>query len=114
MANTEPITQKDLDSLFKILSDVFDDLDAPMKIYCSVVEIRSHIWKKYKINKTEFQQMLERLCNVNSPYRQAIQLSGGPAHHYTKKNFVEVEGRHWLLIQVETEQHAQFMEGHRG
>lgn len=107
------ITEQGLEQLFGIISEVFDDLDAPMKIYCSVVEIRSLLWRKHRVDKIQFQQIIERLCAVDSPYRMKIQLAGGPTGAYKKNNFVEVEGRHWLYIQVETEQHAQFMEGHR-
>ena len=103
--------QNDMD--WKILSDVFDDLDHENKIVCSVVEFRSWLWEKYRINKKDFQTMMERVCAENSPYRNKIHLSGGPTGHYTKTNFVVVGGRHYLVIQIDTPKHLQYTEGHR-
>lgn len=96
---------------WEILSDVFDDLDAPHKFVCSVVEFRKHLWKKYHINKIKFQEMLQRVYN-DPKFGQKIGLYGGSI--YLKDNWVKVNDRHYLLIQIDTPQHLKYMVGHRG
>jgi hypothetical protein len=108
------MTEQSLEEIWRILSGVFDDLDTPNKIVCSVNEFRSRLWEKHRINRNQFQEMLEKVCAEGSQYRAMIHLSGGPTGHYTKTNFVEVWGRHWLHLELDTPEHMRFMEGHRG
>jgi hypothetical protein len=97
-----------------ILSTAFDDIDAPNKIVCSVVEFRSWLWQKNRIDKEQFRVMLEELMLVNSPFRMRIHLSGGPTGHYTRANFVLIDGKKYLQMEMNTIDHMKYMEGHRG
>jgi hypothetical protein len=108
---------------FDIFSDVYDEIAIEMServpgyvvVGVTVVEFRKRLWKKYRINRKQFTDMLQRLRdhdrNSNSD-RYRIKLYGGPI--YLKDDWVECDGRHWLLIEVETEDHMRRMEPHRG
>lgn len=108
-----------LDDAFKIFSDVYDRLaeKAEERIpgYVTVGEyipdFRRALWRRYQINRAEFQEFLQQLRAESSPYRMKINLYGGPI--YLKDDWVECDGRHWLLIEVRTEDHERKMAPHR-
>jgi len=102
-----------LDNLWGKLSQAFDEVDTPMRVIVSIPELRSKMWQMFRINKTEFQKILELLWADESPYRNKINASGAPGGAYTKTNFVELRGRHYMYIEVRTPEHEKYMAGHR-
>jgi len=99
--------------MWDMISIAFDEVDAPNRIIVSVPELRSKMWKIFHINKIEFGRILNILTSYESPYRNKILYSGAPSGAYTKSNFVELHGRHYLYIEVKTSKHEEYMEGHR-
>lgn len=108
---------------FKILSDTYDYIAKthysnipeyiPMGI--DIVKFRKHLYEHYKINKYQFTEMLQRIKDEDrknsKPNR--INLFGGPSGHYHKDNWVEYNDKHYLLIEVLTEDHNKQMKPHR-
>jgi hypothetical protein len=76
-----------------------------------IVTFRKRLWTKFKINRYQFAEMLQRLRDRYSPYTKEINLSGGPIYH--KDDWVECNGRYWLHIEVKTEDHKRQMAPHR-
>jgi hypothetical protein len=111
----------DVDDDFKILSDIYDEIAIEMServpgyvaVGVTIVDFRKRLWKKYHINRRKFADMLQRVRDYdynNSNYNR-IKLYGGPI--YLKDDWVECDGRHWLLIEIETEDHKRRMAPHR-
>jgi hypothetical protein len=112
------------DEDFKIFSDVYDEIARTnysgipgyVPVGETVVEFRKLLWKKFRINKKQFAAMLQRIRDQdrNSPgsVLHRVNLFGGPIYH--KNDWVECDGRHWLLIEVRTEEHEKQMAPHRG
>lgn len=104
---------------FKILSDVYDNvaklfysgIPGYVPIAIDVVKIRKYLWDNYRINKYQFAEMIRKIKDKDSLNR--IKLSGGPCSHYHKDNWVEYNGKHYLGIEVETEEHKRQMASHR-
>ena len=115
-----------IEESFKIFSDVYDEIAIEMSeripgyvaVGVEVVEFQKLLWKKYRINKKEFSEMLQKLRDYDRDvikyYRLSVKLYGGPTCHYHKNNWVECDGRHYIVIEVETEDHMKRMAPHRG
>lgn len=111
----------DIEDIWRIFSAVYDEIAIPMSekipgyVACGVtiVDFRKLLWTKYHINQKQFAGMLQRIIThdrANRSYSR-IRLYGGPI--YLKHNWVECDGRHWLLIEVETTDHIKRMAPHR-
>jgi len=122
---TDPTTLP-IEECFKILGDVYDEIAIEMSeripgyvaVGVEVTEFQKRLWKKYRINKVQFAEMVQRIRTYDREilkyYPLRVKLFGGPTSHYRKANWVECDGRHWILIEVETEDHMKRMAPHRG
>jgi hypothetical protein len=103
------------DGAWKIISEGFDDLDCYPRIIIGINELRSHLWKKNRIDRNTFQEMLNLL--YQSEFQNKIRLFGGPKYTYGKRpNWAEYgsgRGCRGYLIEIETKKHAEYMMGHR-
>ncbi len=105
----------------QIFSETYDEIANEMAlgipgyvaVGIDVVTFRQRLWGKYRINKRCFAEILQRLRdNRDVVGVNKINLYGGPI--YLKDNWVPCDGRHWLLIEVETRDHMRKMAPHRG
>lgn len=108
---------------FKILSDAYDTvaklfytgITGYVPIAIDVTKIRKYLWEHYRINKYQFTKMVQKIMDYDreSLEQNRIKLSGGPCGHYHKDNWIEYNGKHYLGIEVETEEHKKQMIPHR-
>jgi hypothetical protein len=105
---------------FETFSKVYDEIaierseEIPgyVAIGIPVVEFRKLLWKQYKINRKTFAVKLQKIRDERRPRGSRINLYGSPIYH--KDDWVECDGKHWTLIEVETEDHMKRMAPHRG
>jgi hypothetical protein len=123
MTNSKNLT---IEESFKMFGDIYDEIAIEMSekipgyvaVGVEIVEFQKLLWKNYRINKKEFATVLQMLRDYDREvlkyYSLRVKLYGGPTSHYHKNNYVECDGRHYILIEVETEDHMKRMAPHRG
>lgn len=66
--------------------------------------MQKELWDKHHINRPQFLKLFERFYH-NQPHPSSneiytVNISGGPCNSYKKRNWAEVDGRHYVVFRI--------------